>query len=257
LFFFIGAPLGAIIRKGGIGMPVVLSVFLFLFYYTIDTLGVKLARQGVVAIWEGMWFSSLVLATLGVFFTYKAVNDSIVMNPDSWKILLQRFFGKREVRNYAKKEVIMEPANYLKDIREMTDWNLSATDYLTKHSHRLFYISFWNKDLDDVELKRLINRMETYIEDLKNSDENLIIGKLMDYPIIKPIRSEFLNKRVARWIFGVVVPIGLPIYLVSIYKQNQLNEDLRLTLKVNENLIVELTKLNTVHGTRYTVHDLD
>jgi lipopolysaccharide export system permease protein len=89
LFFFIGAPLGAIIRKGGLGLPAVLSVFLFILYYTIDTLGLKMAKQGVWSVGEGMWLSTLVLAVLGAFFTYKAVNDSVMMNPDSWKAIIQ------------------------------------------------------------------------------------------------------------------------------------------------------------------------
>jgi lipopolysaccharide export system permease protein len=247
LFFFIGAPLGAIIRKGGIGMPVIISVFLFLFYYTIDTLGVKLAKQGVMAVWEGMWLSSLVLAALGVFFTYKAVNDSVIMNPDAWKIFLQRLFGKREVRNYTKKEVIMVSADYAKDIKEMETWNLSATHYLEKHQKFPFYISFWKNGFEDDMLEQLVVSMDATIEDLQNSEENLIIGKLMDYPIIKPIRLGFLNKPVARWICGCLIPIGLLFYFIDIYKQKQVNKDLRVTLKANENLIVELTTFS-VHG---------
>ncbi|MDR1119755.1 MAG: LptF/LptG family permease, partial [Dysgonamonadaceae bacterium] len=78
IFLFIGAPLGAIIRKGGLGMPVVISVFLFIFYYIADTFGVKMAKQGIWPVWAGMWLSSIVLFPLGVFLTYKAVNDSII-----------------------------------------------------------------------------------------------------------------------------------------------------------------------------------
>jgi lipopolysaccharide export system permease protein len=85
LFFFIGAPLGAIIRKGGIGMPAVISVVLFIFYYTIDTFGLKLAKQDVWPVWEGMWLSTVVLAVLGIFFTYKAVNDWVIPDFDVWK----------------------------------------------------------------------------------------------------------------------------------------------------------------------------
>lgn len=82
IFFFIGAPLGAIIRKGGLGMPVVVSVFMFIFYYIIDNSGYKLARDGRWEVWEGMWLSSAVLLPLGIFLTYKAVKDSAVFNPD-------------------------------------------------------------------------------------------------------------------------------------------------------------------------------
>ena len=76
IFFFIGAPLGAIIRKGGLGTPVVISVLLFICYYIIDNAGYKSALNGRSAVWEGMWLSSAVLLALGIFLTYKAVNDS-------------------------------------------------------------------------------------------------------------------------------------------------------------------------------------
>jgi Predicted permeases len=98
LFFFIGAPLGAIIRKGGLGMPVVLSVLIFLAYFTIDTFGLKMARQGVWPVWEGMWLSSGILLALGAFLTYKAINDSVIMNPESWKIYLQQFINKLKMK---------------------------------------------------------------------------------------------------------------------------------------------------------------
>ena len=78
VFFFIGAPLGAIIRKGGLGIPVVISVFLFIVYYIIDNTGYKMARDGIWYVGEGVWLSSAVLFPLGIFLTYKAATDSIV-----------------------------------------------------------------------------------------------------------------------------------------------------------------------------------
>ncbi len=75
IFFFIGAPLGAIIRKGGLGFPVVISVILFIIYYIIDNAGYKMAREGVWFVWEGIWLSSLILFPLGMFLTYMAAND--------------------------------------------------------------------------------------------------------------------------------------------------------------------------------------
>ncbi len=95
IFFFIGAPLGAIIRKGGLGTPLVISVFLFIFYYIIDNMGYKLARDGKWPVWQGMWLSAAVLLPLGIFFTYKAVNDSAVFNKDAYLNFFRRFFGVR------------------------------------------------------------------------------------------------------------------------------------------------------------------
>lgn len=78
VFFFIGAPLGAIIRKGGLGMPVVISVILFVIYYIIDNMGYKMAREGVWYVWSGIWMSTAVLFPFGVFLTYQAATDRIV-----------------------------------------------------------------------------------------------------------------------------------------------------------------------------------
>ena len=108
VFFFIGAPLGAIIRKGGLGMPLVISVFLFIFYYIIDNTGYKLARDGRWAVWEGIWLSTFVLLPLGIFFTYKAVNDSAVFNRDAYVNFFRKLIGRAETRNLQLKEMVID-----------------------------------------------------------------------------------------------------------------------------------------------------
>ena len=95
IFFFIGAPLGAIIRKGGLGMPVVISILFFIVYYIIDTLGAKFAREGVWHVYQGMWLSSAILFPLGAFLTYKSATDSALLNADAYKVFLRKLF-KRE-----------------------------------------------------------------------------------------------------------------------------------------------------------------
>ena len=85
IFFFIGAPLGAIIRKGGLGAPVVISVVMFIIYYIIDNTGFKMAREALWPAWAGMWLSSAVLLPIGIFLTYKAATDSALFNPEAWK----------------------------------------------------------------------------------------------------------------------------------------------------------------------------
>ena len=94
VFFFIGAPLGTIIRKGGLGAPVVISVILFIIYYIIDNTGYKMAREALWPCWAGMWLSSFVLLPIGIFLTYKAATDSPLFNPEAWTIKAKRFFTK-------------------------------------------------------------------------------------------------------------------------------------------------------------------
>ena len=99
VFFFIGAPLGAIIRKGGLGAPVVISVILFIIYYIIDNTGYKMAREALWPCWAGMWLSSFVLLPIGIFLTYKAATDSPLFNPEAWVIAWKRI--KEKIRIYA------------------------------------------------------------------------------------------------------------------------------------------------------------
>ena len=94
IFFFIGAPLGAIIRKGGLGAPVVISVILFIIYYIIDNTGYKMAREALWPCWAGMWLSSFVLLPTGIFLTYKAATDSPLFNPDAWVIAWKKMVNK-------------------------------------------------------------------------------------------------------------------------------------------------------------------
>lgn len=90
IFFFIGAPLGAIIRKGGLGVPVLISVILFIIYYIIDTTGYKMAREGVWEVYQGMWLSSFILLPFGLFLTYKAVTDAALFRSESYEKAMER-----------------------------------------------------------------------------------------------------------------------------------------------------------------------
>jgi lipopolysaccharide export system permease protein len=100
IFFFIGAPLGAIIRKGGLGMPTVVSIFFFTVYWVVDISGEKLSRDGVLDPAMGLWLSSCVLLPMGIFLTYKATTDSALFNTDRYiefiKKIAKFFTKKRE-----------------------------------------------------------------------------------------------------------------------------------------------------------------
>jgi lipopolysaccharide export system permease protein len=90
ILFFIGAPLGAIIRKGGLGMPVVVSILFFVTYHVISISGEKFAREGVIPPWRGMWTSSLILLPIGIFLTYKATTDSALFDKDAYVRFLRK-----------------------------------------------------------------------------------------------------------------------------------------------------------------------
>ena len=98
VFFFIGAPLGALIRKGGLGTPAIISVLFFVAYWVIDISGTKLARDGAVGPFHGVFFSSYVLLPTGLFLTWKAINDASIFNMDliksGFKKLISKIMGK-------------------------------------------------------------------------------------------------------------------------------------------------------------------
>jgi lipopolysaccharide export system permease protein len=95
ILFLIGAPLGSIIRKGGLGMPLVISVIFFLTYHVISITGEKMAREGVVDVYKGMWMSSVILLPLGIFLMYKATTDSALFDKDAYTKFINRFIPKK------------------------------------------------------------------------------------------------------------------------------------------------------------------
>lgn len=96
ILFLIGAPLGAIIRKGGLGLPLVISVMFFLVYHITSITGEKLAKEGEINAVQGMWFSSFVLLPIGLFLIYKATHDSVIFDVEVYKNIFNKIFGRRK-----------------------------------------------------------------------------------------------------------------------------------------------------------------
>ena len=133
IFFFIGAPLGAIIRKGGLGMPVIISVLVFIVYYIFDNSGMRMARDGQWTILFGKLISTAVLAPIAVFFTYKANKDSTVFNIDLYKNFFMKVLGLRTKRHIARKEVIIDQPNYAEDANNLKEICNDISSYSENH----------------------------------------------------------------------------------------------------------------------------
>jgi lipopolysaccharide export system permease protein len=97
--FLIGAPLGAIIRKGGLGMPLIISVLLFVAYHVISFTGEKSVRSGITDPWKGMWMSTMIFLPVGIFLAYKATTDSNIMDIDNYK-----YFIRNTINKFKKKQ---------------------------------------------------------------------------------------------------------------------------------------------------------
>lgn len=96
VLFFIGAPLGAIIKKGGLGAPLVFAALFFLLYYILMITGENIVESGVIIVWKGMWLSAFVLTPIGLFLTYKAANDSALFDRDAYKKTFRKLIGKEK-----------------------------------------------------------------------------------------------------------------------------------------------------------------
>ncbi len=237
IFFFIGAPLGAIIRKGGLGMPIVISVLLFIVYYIIDNMGYKLARDGRWEVWQGMWLSSAVLLPLGVFLTHKAVNDSAVFNPDAWLNFLRRFTGLHQTRKLEAKEVIINEVVPADALTQIADLKASCQQFLDRYPARQRYIDYWQQGYDKKAIKSLATEVDNVVDYLSNSRDQMVLNKAMDYPVIRQLLTyqPVTNKTVGT-VLAALCPIGLPVWLVGMRHQKNLRRDIQLTIKTCDQL---------------------
>lgn len=239
IFFFIGAPLGAIIRKGGLGMPVVLSVLIFILYYIIDSGATRVAKSGEMNIILGTWMSTLVLAPLGGFLTYKSNKDSVVFNIDVYITFFRKLLGIRQSRHIFKKEVIIHTPDYADIVNRLEAISGQCQDYANKHKllgPPNYFQIFTNNEHDDA-IREISLQIENLIEELSNSKDNILLNMLNKYPYlsVKAHKSLFDN----RWlnlIFGIIVPAGLLVWLNIWRYRVRLDKDLKVILKTNEEL---------------------
>ncbi|MFZ4455922.1 MAG: LptF/LptG family permease [Bacteroidales bacterium] len=240
IFFFIGAPLGAIIRKGGLGLPVVLSVLLFIIYYIFDSTGYKLARDGRWPPLEGTWLSSVIFLPLGIFLTYKAARDSVILNADLYALFFKRVFGKRMTRDLVKKEVVMYNAD-VKAVNAMVNRQnglIEKTINYFKDRRKTNYIAFWNEGIHSNELVEISQILENIIEEMNNTTEHQVYLKLREYPILPVERYNISTKQ--KWVritIGIFFPLGLPYYIYIKQQQKRMINDLTTISRINKELL--------------------
>jgi len=246
IFFFIGAPLGTIIRKGGLGIPVIVSVLVFIVYYILDNSGYQMARRGIWAIWFGELLATMVLVPLAVFVTYKANKDSAVFNFDAYRNLLMNLLGMRQKRNIMAKEVIINEPDYWRDAELLSEVTERAQAYAEAHRlktapnvKRVFFE--YQADNEMEEINRLL---ETAIDDLGNTRDKTILNLLNEYPIMsvkahtRPFNRQWLNTAAA-----ILVPVGLVLYVRMWRFRSRLLKDLRVVVHNNNQIIAQIEKL--------------
>ncbi len=215
LFFFIGAPLGAIIRKGGLGVPVIVSVAVFIVYYILDNVGYRMARQGTWDVWFGKTLAMVVLLPAAVFITYKACRDSMVFNADLWRSLFMKALGLREKRHIAAKEVIINEPQYAADAQMLRQVSASVVAYAEEHNLKSppNVLNVFFKYQSDHEIERISQQLEAVIEDLSNTRDRQVLHDINCYPVLavkahtRPFERRWLNIASA-----LLVPLGVFLY---------------------------------------------
>ena len=243
IFFFIGAPLGAIIRKGGLGTPIVISVLLFIVYYIFDNSGYKLARDGRWPVWQGIWLSSAVLLPLGIFLTKKAIDDSAVFNADAYRNFFRRLLGLHQTRHLTLKEVIIEEVDTVTALDKIAQLKQHCSEFLDKYKGRQSYMTYLQEGYDKNMLRDLTAEVESVVDYLSNSRNQLILNKAMDFPILRQLLTYHVtNYKQVGMALAVVFPVGLPLYLVGIRHQANLKRELKTTRRVCDEITDIMTQ---------------
>ena len=249
IFLLIGAPLGSIVRKGGLGYPIIISVATFILYYIFETSGSKMASEGVWKIWFGSWWSTMILLPLGLFFTYQANKDSGILKNDLIKTFFKRLFVISEKRYIPLKEVIIDIPDYEKCYNDLQD--IKETSQRYRRVNILGKLPgvrqvFFNEK--DHVLEQLNEKLEKCVEELSNSKYRSIIIQLNDTPILitgavtSPFKRRWMNV-----LSLVILPLGVLIYLNSIRFRFRLLKDLtKLETKIEEinNIVIKEKLIN-------------
>lgn len=233
IFALIGSSLGAIVRRGGIGMPIIISIFFFVVYFIIDSFGTNMLRNESIPIWLGMWLSNIVLFPVGIFLAYKANQDSSALNVEVYVIFFRKLFGFRGVRKVEYQELVIEEADYKAGALAVAQ-ALKHTDALLQgplFAGRIW--SIWTRGAEQKQLATLSKELDDITESLRHTPLRLLVSKLCDLPLLPTRLSPFLPEE-PRWgrILGALLPISLPFGLFLSRVRTHLRADLRTTRTV-------------------------
>ena len=248
-FFFIGAPLGAIIRKGGLGVPVVISVTIFIFYYIINVSGEKMAKSGEWVPWFGEWLSSMVLCPIGIFLTYKANKDSAVFNIEAYINVIRKILGLRISRHIARKEVIIHDPDYPVVKTELMALSQEWLAYAQKSRLRVppNYLHIFFHNIDDHEVISLSRKMENLITILSNSRDAAILDALNKLPIVsthahtRPFHNYKWNM-----VLGIIFPVGIFFYFRIWRYRLRLYKDIQQIKKYSAFIAERIKKISEI-----------
>lgn len=241
IFFFIGAPLGSVIRKGGMGAAIVVAVLFFVFYYVINIIGEKSAREGLLTPAEGMWIASAVLLPIGVFLTAQATRDASMLTADLYKNFFKKVLGLIFPVQKSALPAVELPGEVLPDHvhKVMDDFDRKALACLARMHTWPHYYEMWFSaraastpdELRRNELAGLYSRMRGMLDALHFDVTSM---KYTAYPDIS-FELPRLNtrSRVLPLLFLIFFPIGLYFYMRMHVSQCRFKAQLLETTRVN------------------------
>jgi lipopolysaccharide export system permease protein len=249
IFFFIGAPLGAIIRKGGIGTPIIIAVLFFVMYYVISEIGKKSAREGALTPFEGIWMSTVIIFTIGVLLTWMATRDSPIFNQELYAHYLKKglsfiFVTYRTSRpeiDYRASSTDLAPENMIAKLEELSQ---RCRYYLEGDFRRNMRFSKIWYEHDDPALSKIVSEYDQIRAVLKQSDIEMIRETVEEYP--GAALHECKIKKTSGWQIiaaAVIFPIWLYLYLKVLIQKYSLRNELRNIMGANRNLVNELNSV--------------
>jgi lipopolysaccharide export system permease protein len=249
IFFFIGAPLGAIIRKGGVGTPIIIAVLFFVLYYVISMIGEKSAREGALTPFEGMWLSTFIVLSVGIFLTYMATRDSSIFNQELYVNYIKKglnfiFATHRIPRpeiDYTATPTDLAPENMIVKLEELSQY---CKLYLEGDFRKYLRVSkIWYQQ-EDQALAEIAERYDNARAILKQSDVDMIRESVAEYPRAV-LHNYKIKKDSNRQVVAltIIFPIWLYLYLKAWIQKYSLRNELRNIMGANRNLVNELNSM--------------
>ena len=253
VFFFIGAPLGAIIRKGGLGMPIIVSVAFFIIYYIIDTFGHNMINTEKVGVITGMWMSTWVLLPVGIYLTWQATRDSASMNMETYIVFFRKMLGTNEVRNIEYQGLTAQDIDYPKTYQSINELQkridtLLAEDWLTNRVWiKKLVPEIWIYHRANQELGTIYDHLEELVSTLRHSQDRMEVAKMQDMPILIPQLSPLVlkDKPTYRWmirLLSLVVPIAAVFIWLCFFRLKNLKNNLKQTQTILQDLSESIGK---------------
>ena len=246
IFFFIGAPLGAIIRKGGLGTPIIIAVIFFVLYYVISEIGKKSAREGALTSFEGIWLSTFIIFTIGVFLTWKATRDSSIFNQELYINYLKKglnyiFVTHRMPRPeiiYTATPTDLATGNLIVQLEELTRL---CKQYLEGDFRKYMKLGKIWREQDDSQLGEIAKRYDHIRAVLKQTDVEMIRETVAEYPCAA-LHDYKIKKTFNGQVIGtaIIFPVWLYLFLKAWIQKYSLRNDLQHIMGSNRNLVNEL-----------------